>query len=698
VNTKNTHNVKSGYWSKLSNDQKDKYNGYKTEGERSSYLLGIINTSASSMADKLESDVTGVGPGVQKLNDVLAAWKEVQQTVENLGSNTMGTVAGITLNLLEEEAGIRREIVKDLGQTGILQERTTKAIFNASVATAKYDINAQSLQETLTSVGEVVGRNISFTDEEIERLAVFQKAFNLSVNQVGDMVKQFDQMGYTIEKSIQSAEEMADVARLMGVNMEGFMSNMVQNMDMLNTYNFADGVKGFAKMAAQSERLGISMSTTAALAEKVMDPEGAIDLAANLQVIGGAVGDLADPFKLMYMATNDLGGLQDAIVDAGQSLAVFNDETGEISFPPTAQRQLRAMADALGMNKEEFAGMVKMQAKFEAASNQMNLSAFTGPDAEGMKEFVTSMAKMGEGGRYQIELEDKAGHKEMVNLSDLTKQQVDELKKVREQQEMTSDEIALEQLSALDAIKNSLITTPQAAMKAGLIENLELGKIQVAGIETIQNTLPDESFSRIGDEVGKGVKAGIETIFGASYDDILGGASKGGNFLEAGGMTGLELVGDLISTANEATINVTDGTVVYGGKVEKKEDFMMPADGKSKLIFGGPEGPVLSAPDDIISGYRGKNLASTMDSAIGGGATSTPIVVKFEGMPTNIPITLKGVGELANFNWQQLISGPNGPLFMANLKQKLHETNLTGTPDYQNINDGGGVLSSRGLT
>ena len=664
-----------------------------TRAQQKDVLTKGATNMSNKGAAKVAENVTGEGEGVQKLQGLIAEWEKLQQLTQSVASGTAGgQFAGMALDLLEEEATIRRGIVKDLGQTGLLQQRTTKEIFKASVETSKYGILQEDLLATLTSISDVVGRNIAFTDDEIERLAVFQKAFDLSGDQVGRMVKQFDQMGFTIETSIDKANEMADVARMMGVNMDGFMDNMTQNMDMLNTYNFADGVKGFAKMAAQSERLGISMGTTAKLAEQVMDPEGAIELAANLQVIGGAVGDLADPFKLMYMATNDLGGLQDALVDAGKSLTYFNEETGEISFPPTAQRQLRAMADALGMSKEEFAGMIKMQAKFEAASNQMNLSSFVGKDADEMKEFVASMAKMGEKGIYQIELEDKTGKKEMVNLSDLTKDQVDVLRKIREQQEMTEKDVALEQLSLLDAIKNNTAVMPKQALKAGLIEKLDVGAVQMTLTEGVNAAIDGESVKAIGDAVGEQMRKGVELMTGRDYNEVKEGVKKGTNVGQAGVKAGLQTISELITTSTNTTVNA-QSVAVYGNIEAKPEkDFMMAADGKPKLILGGPEGAIISAADDNIMGYKGGGgaLGSAAGATAGGGGQQT-IALKLEGM-SSLPVTLKGVGEFANVNIiDKLLNGPNRELFLQNLKHAIEQTNPTGTQSYGQLQDAGGV-------
>ena len=79
-----------------------------------------------------------------------------------------------------------------------------------------------------------------------------------------------------------------------------------------------------------------------------LEPEKAIDFAAQMQVIGGAVGDLTDPFKLMYMATNDLEGLHKAIVDTAEAAVHFDKEKGKFSISPDQRRQLKAQADANG--------------------------------------------------------------------------------------------------------------------------------------------------------------------------------------------------------------------------------------------------------------------------------------------------------------------------------------------------------------
>ena len=370
--------------------------------------------------------------------------------------------------MINKEGKIRKTIVQDLGQVGELQTRNVKIIAEAGAEAALYGVNMDKLLETVSTLSKTMGRNIAFDDNDINRIAIFSEAMDVSLYDVTQMVKQFDMMNISIDGAIDKGNEMAEVARNMGVNMDKFMGIITDNMDMLNTYNFADGVKGFAKMAAQAQRLGLSMSTTAALAEKVMDPEGAVELAANLQVIGGAVGDLADPFKLMYMATNDVAGLQDALVNAGKDLVMFNKETGEMSIPPTAQRQMRAMAETLGMSKEEFAEMIKLQSKFDSVVNQLSFSSFTKEmEDSGVGDYIASIAKIGAGGRYQVSVDGDMKFVDTLTPEDMKALQ-DEALLDAQQKTLTEKDIMLEQTTILESINRGIHGIEEKGFEVGL--------------------------------------------------------------------------------------------------------------------------------------------------------------------------------------------------------------------------------------
>jgi hypothetical protein len=99
------------------------------------------------------------------------------------------------------------------------------------------------------------------------------------------------------------------------VPIQVLLFELVQNnLSEINRYGFQDGVSGLARMASQAAGLRINMSETFEFAGKVFNPEGAINMVATFQRLGVAAGDLADPFRLMYLASEDTEELQNQIV------------------------------------------------------------------------------------------------------------------------------------------------------------------------------------------------------------------------------------------------------------------------------------------------------------------------------------------------------------------------------------------------
>ena len=229
---------------------------------------------------------------------------------------------------------------------------------------------------------------------------------------------------------------------------------MAGELKLINTYGFERGVEGLSRMVARGQALGLEMGKVTSLAENFLDPEGAIDFAAQMQVIGGAVGDLTDPFKLMYMATNDLEGLQEAIIDTAAASVAFDKETNKFIISPGARRQLRDQAKAMGMDYQELADLAVKSARRAAVFSELE---FVGDISETDKELIASMAQIGEHGRAQVEI---PGIEEMVDVADLTEEQMEKLRKAG----MTDSDIYAQQLTAAEKA-NQYLAAMDGAMR-----------------------------------------------------------------------------------------------------------------------------------------------------------------------------------------------------------------------------------------
>jgi len=612
---------------------------------------------------------------------------------QQTGAEKLNTLLRLANSALEKEGSIRKTVVKSMGMQGQMQSTYQKNIADATIMAAEYGVEFESTLRAVSTLSEVIGRNLSIDNETMSRLAVFAEATELGADATARLVAGFDKMGVGVDAALTKGMEMRDVATSMGLNVGKFMKSVAENMSMVNAYNFSDGVQGFTRMAAQAQRLGLSMQSVKGLMEKVLDPEGAIDLAANLQVIGGAVGDLADPFKLMYMASSDLEGLQDAMIKAGESAITFNEETGELGISPTEMRRMRAMADQLGIGYEEYVNSVKMAKQETLAMSQMNLAAFAGSkDAEELKTFAASMASF-EDGKYQIQLEPGS---EWTALEDLTSGQMDLLRTSMKADEDTlkgmdaasEKEIMFRSMTALEAIQAK-------AMQGQLGFEMELaadgGELAKSTIELLR--------SPIFDALTDGMKAAAITVREVLKDVV---APEGGNqqlvsqsLAQVG--TDLELQFQSMFGAQWQTYMTAGISFFNGSGVEPTGDYLT----QGVTDISNTSGRVRTKSTDIIAAFDSTKMNSALPSGSikgtaiedytkqwdsGGGGTST-------GGKTVVDFRVSGNANLLapnmNINIKDLLDPQQ---IMMWLKGRLKETNLDGKPDYTQMQKGGGYM------
>ena len=367
------------------------------------------------------------------------------------------------------------------------------------------------------ALSQDMGRAFQISPDAIVALDALRVGLDLSSSDLSSLIKQFDIMGIGVEEATGEIEEMSKVARGMGLNVSKFMGSVASNLKMANTFKFRDGVQGFTRMAAQAQRLHFDMSQISKMATDLFDPEAAIDMAANFQIMGGAMGDLTDPFRLMYLATNDIGGLQDAIVGAAEASVMFNEETGEFDISSTELRRMKAMADQLGMSLEDFVTAAKKSKQHTMAMKQMGTMELIDPKSgEDMKEFAANMAQM-KGGRFIVTLPDGIGE---VALEDIdTTEELDALRKLQTQEGLSTRKISLNQLSAQERIANAT----EALVKGVTFEAMGDEK---APIRKYTDQFLSAIESTIGGPIMKQVATQIAELGGAIAEAVVTGEEK----------------------------------------------------------------------------------------------------------------------------------------------------------------------------
>ena len=263
-------------------------------------------------------------------------------------------------------------------------------------------------------------------------------------------IGEFEKVGLGADKTIKTLGDSATKLTSLGLSARKVTTDLESNLGKLNEYGFKNGVQGLETMAKKASEFRMEMQSTFTIADKVFNPEGAIDLVANLQVLGGAIGDFNDPLKLMYDATNNVEGLQDALIKASGSLATYNQEQGRFEVTGINLRKAKEMANALGISMGELNKISIAAAERTQATTALMATGLVMKDED--REFLTNLSRM-DGGEMKItvpkSLMDSLGIKETsLALKDLTPNQEKILLANKEEfEKMNPKDMAMAQLT-----------------------------------------------------------------------------------------------------------------------------------------------------------------------------------------------------------------------------------------------------------
>lgn len=204
------------------------------------------------------------------------------------------------------------------------------------------------------------GRAFIIPDEALVQATKLEKLYGMDM---GKMISQFDKIGIGSIEATETTNKAIATAGRYGAVVSKFLPSVRDQIEKINTYGFKNGVDGLGEMVAESQVLGYNMNNVFQAADKAFTPEGAIEMASKLQMIGGATSSLLDPFQLMYMAQNDVEALREELVKTAESAVSFNEATGEFGISPAERLRLKAVADATGQDYENLAETAIKSAK-----------------------------------------------------------------------------------------------------------------------------------------------------------------------------------------------------------------------------------------------------------------------------------------------------------------------------------------------
>jgi outer membrane lipoprotein SlyB len=566
-------------------------------------------TKSFHILKSTSNNLVGIVTNVKKSYNNLKSWSGLFDIDKSI------RVASLSMGLLNDRTSMFRDTLSKAGNN-----------------TISFGVGIKELAELQSEYSEELGRSVLLSEKQLESVAQISKGTTLGAQGAARMASDMEQQGLSAERTSEYIEDALNNASAMGLDGSRVIKNIQQNIKLLNKYNFKNGVEGLKKMALTAAKLNIDMNSVGPMADKLFDIEGAVNMSAQLQVLGGAWARLSDPFHLMYMARNDMAGLTKEIADAASESASFNKENKQFEISAMEMQRLRLVAQQTGVEFDTLATMAKNAARNLNIKKQINIGF--GKDKDALNEFIENTATFDKNGKAVILLKGQSDPKlvSQLNSADeaILNSMIAEKKTLKQRADasQTFDETLTNlqnQFKQLFLPFIDAITTSFSPVVEELTKILKKPEI-VEGIKSLAKTLSD----KLGPVLQFIIKNPLESIglaitglglfeFGKWY---LNGLTLAQGF-NAGTGTGKGFFSNLFGgkKTGGSTTTTPEGDTIKGDKIPNPGGFLSKGSKSLKLLGGAGGGALtggLESIDSFAAGKNGEGIGKIIGGALGG--------------------------------------------------------------------------------
>jgi hypothetical protein len=434
----------------------------------------------------------------RKQRDINAATKEEVERRTTLVKHVkfLNEQLKIGWKYLQESDKVIRQTILNLGMSGTKAALMRDSFEQSAGFVTRLGGSLEDIQSIMTGYADETGRARVMSEQMVKDITAIGKGTGLGIEQATRLGAQFELMGFDAKSTMDYVQGVVDTSERMGVNTTKVLKNVNDNFKRLNTYTFQQGVKGFAQMAMYAEKFRIDINQALNAADVARSLEGAIDLAANLQVMGGEFAK-TDPFEMLFLSRNDPAKFTEKIADMTKGVVSFRkmaDGSFEKFISPADRDRLAAVAKSLGMEAGELTQIAERQAEIGRMRQQMAGMGLSSKERE-LIEGAAIFNK--ETGRFEVQI---AGH--MQDVAKLTSTQANAFAKER----VSLEERAKQAMTFDDTFKATI-----NSLKSALLPILH----SVNGLLTKLQPIADW-MSKFAGSSGGWIKAGAVLLGAAS--------------------------------------------------------------------------------------------------------------------------------------------------------------------------------------
>ena len=373
-------------------------------------------TDNLAQQEQLQAELNKIIRDEKELNVELAKGVKHRQRAVDIAKQLGGQLK-LGWKYLQDQDKIIKTTNLNLGMSGAKAAAMRDSFEKSAGYVARLGGSIADVATVMQGYADETGRARAMSAEMVKDITDIGKGTGLGIAEATRLGAQFELMGFDAKSTMDYVQGVVDTSERMGVNTTKVLKTVNDNFKRLNTYTFQQGVKGFAQMAMYAEKFKIDINQALNAADVARSLEGAIDLAAQLQIMGGEFAK-TDPFEMLFLARNDPAKFTEKIADMTKGIVSFRkmaDGTFEKFISPADRDRLAAVAKSMGMEASALTEITERTAEIEKMRQNMGGMGFTAEQREAIEGAGIYNKKTGE---FQVKL---AGT--MTNIRDLTTDQ-----------------------------------------------------------------------------------------------------------------------------------------------------------------------------------------------------------------------------------------------------------------------------------
>jgi len=393
---------------KIANAMQEAYNDASEDG----YQITKQTTDAINKRIGMHNDE------IKQLNKKI----KLKKTLANVAKNSFNIFTSQYEYLMMSDKVIRQTILS-LGISATKAEMMRKSFEDSSGFVAYLGGDLEDIKTMMTGFANETGRARVLSAEMVKDITLMGKGTSLGIDGATQLAAQFELMGVDVKSTMQYVNGIVETSELMGINTSAVFKGITTNFKKLQQFTFRQGVQGFAEMAQYAEKFKIDISETLDSAKNARGLEGAIEMAANLQVMGGEFAK-TDPFELLFLSRNDPAAYAKKLNQMTVGLVTLrkNMDTDQFEkfISPADRDRIASVAKSLGISAENLTEQALRTKDIQLMRKQMMGMGLTKKE----KDVVEGVGFLNsETGKFMVHIGNSS-----KNINELSKTEIEALR------------------------------------------------------------------------------------------------------------------------------------------------------------------------------------------------------------------------------------------------------------------------------